>query len=303
MLALGVMATVGLAAWAGMDVVPAQLGWLTTAVTSGSFLLGAGVLLTATVGLVAVVRMLYLAGRPYRLARRAGAADDGGAVIIEFALALPIALMLVLLMVQSSLLMAGNLCVHYAAYCAARTAAVQIPADWSARSAEQPNDLFTAAADGKMDAVRRAAVWAVLPVSSSREKLDEDDRGRLLAEGLEDFFDRYDRTPPGWVSREQLARKYDYAARHTEVALEHTALDVRGDPPDGSVESPVVCVAVKHTFYLSIPFAGRLLYFLAGEDGEELDGLGAGEYGLAIRAATSLTCEGPQEFIEVEYFN
>ena len=90
--------------------------------------------------------------------------------------------------------------------------------------------------------------------------------------------------------------------------LERTGLDSRGGPQYGPVSYPClyeplqeVRVQVEHTFYLSVPFAGRLLALLDRTDGRRLE-FGPGEYGLVIYAATSLTNEGESDFIEVEYF-
>lgn len=50
--------------------------------------------------------------------------DRGAAVAVDFVLTAPIALAVVLLMIQFLLLLQGNVFVHYAAYCAARSARV-----------------------------------------------------------------------------------------------------------------------------------------------------------------------------------
>ena len=72
-------------------------------------------------------------------------------------------------------------------------------------------------------------------------------------------------------------------------------------PADGMAYGPHedIRVRVRHVFYLSIPYVGRLFMKLGQEDARELD-FGDGEYGLVIHATTSLTNEGVQDYIEEE---
>ena len=60
-----------------------------------------------------------------------------GTATIEFALVMPIMLFLILLLAQTTFVMAGNLFVHYAAFAATRSAIVYIPADYGPE--EDPN--------------------------------------------------------------------------------------------------------------------------------------------------------------------
>ena len=90
----------------------------------------------------------------------AASRGQDGAAIVEFVMVLPILLMIVLVMVQSSLLMAGNLCVHYSAYCAARGAIVYVPFD--SPPTEPPNAVLGSSIDSyKRMRIKQAAVWAL----------------------------------------------------------------------------------------------------------------------------------------------
>jgi len=276
--------------------------WLIDAVTSRLFVLCAAVCLACIIALAALTWVLWLCGRGHRRSVDA----EGGQIILEFALALPIALMLVLVMVQSSLLMGGNICVHYAAYCAARSAIVQIPDDvWPA---EPANFVIDPDASAKLHRVRLAAVWAVMPVSCSSKKFPPGDAYSLV-DGLRRFFERYDRQAPGWARSDYLGRKMGYAERYTGVTmLRRDGQDERGGVryrelvyPYTYGEHEEVRVAVDHTFYLSVPYAGRVFASLDAEDGRKLE-FAPGEYGIVIRSACSLTNAGVRDYVEVETF-
>jgi hypothetical protein len=290
-----------------------QSHWALRAVTSRLFVVCALITLTC----MALLSLLTLA--MWRMARaprhrggeqrppcRPGKPDpQAGTAMVEFAMVLPIALILVLIMAQSTMLMAGNLCVHYAAYCAARTAIVTVPdgprrlfLDEAQRSGEEvPNVMndhyFSAAAGGseKGGRIWWAAVLGVMPVSGSTPLVGGGDAGSLQR-GLDEFFANYGRDTPGWVES-LFGQKLRYAQDYTAVTLSpaNSGL-VYGDNEDLHVE-------VEHTFYLSIPFASRL--FSLFEDGVELS-LGDGEYGLVIRADCWLTNEGVQDYVEREPF-
>jgi hypothetical protein len=285
-------------------------GWMAQAMRHRTFVIAAGIFLASGLGLVAICHVMYQAGAPYRNTRR----SECGSVTIEFAIALPIALMLVLLMTQAALLMGGNICVHYAAYCAARSAIVQIPSDLS--SAEPPNVLDAPGA-AKMDSIRDAAIWALMPVScSNRDYPSGDDGG--LASGVRSFMTYYGSTGlttggstgGGWYDRADLptylGRKRAYAEDHTEITMyERTETD--GTAEYLEIEYPHVYeprdeirVEVKHTLYLSVPYAARVL--AAVEGGTKL-GFAPGEYGMEITARVSLTNEGVADYVEVETFD
>jgi hypothetical protein len=223
--------------------------------------------------------------------------------MVEFAMVLPIALMLVLIMAQSTMLMAGNLCVHYASYCAARTAIVAIPdgtRDVDLMVTPDPDGhnriretYFSVRAGGsaKGERIWRAAVWGVLPVASSSPLMPEADAESLRA-GMGRFFAGYGRDDPSWVVR-YLGRKLQYAEDYTAVGL--------NPPADGDKygEREDVTAVVEHTLYLSVPYANRIF---AQFDGGVTLTFGDGEYGTVIKASSTLTNEGVQDFVEEEPF-
>ena len=101
---------------------------MASALRSRGFVTHAIITVAAVALLATICGILVHVGRLVRRARTAGArSGQDGVAMIEFALVLPVALILVLFMAQSALLMVGHLCVHYSAYCAARAAIVYVP--------------------------------------------------------------------------------------------------------------------------------------------------------------------------------
>jgi hypothetical protein len=264
-----------------------QRRWMVGAMTSRLSVVCAVVLVVCAGALVGVCRLLWEVGA----SRRGRVGGQEGAAILEFALVLPIAMALVLVMVQCSLLMGGNLCVHYAAFCAARSAVVYVPDDFS--PGEPPNLVSEARWSGKLRRIRDAAVWAVFPISCGHSSYPEEDVGRLR-EGLEEFFDGYGQRAPGWVDG-RIGRKLQYAQDHTEVDLH--------PPADGLTYAPHedLRVTVRHTFYLSVPYANWVFRHLDRDDGVDLD-FGDGEYGMVITASCTLTNEGVRDYVDIERF-
>lgn len=285
--ALGVMGVlaVGVLALGMLDGGQGRRGWLAGALSSGSFRTYALVALASAAGLTAIGAVLARAGR----ARRTASDGEDGAVIVEFALALPFAMMLALLMIQSALLMAGNVCVHYAAFCAARTAAVTVP--MNIQPSEPPN-VVGWSDSAKNYRIRSAAIWAVMPVSSGHPDQPGADVGALTA-GVDRFFGVYGEPTPQWAD-DKFSRMMWYAREYTDVEL--------APPYDGDAYAPHedLTVTVRHTLYLAVPFAGRIL--AAMDDPVEL-GFAPGALGLEIEAQSTMPNEGAQDYVDVETFD
>ena len=225
----------------------------------------------------------------WRIGRRARPAGTDGTAMIEFALVLPVLLGLVLMMIQVSMLLGGNLCVHYAAYAAARAAVVQVPMNLSPPGGEPANVVWPEGASAKLDRITDAAVWAVMPVSNGRRGGDEADATTLIS-GLERFFDDYGQARPAWLD-ERLARKFHYARDHTYVKLEA--------PLSGTAYGPHedLKIVVEHDLHLAVPLAAKVFASLSGVDGVTL---GDGEYAVRVKAYCMLTNEGEQNYIDIE---
>ena len=238
------------------------------------------------VGLAAIGCLLWRIGAE----GRTSASPQSGAAMLEFVMVLPIALMLVLLMVQSSGLMVGNLCVNYASYCAARCAAVTVPLNVS--NSEGPN-IVASGQSAKSERIRLAAVWAMMPVSCSSPEVSPV-QGAEIIEAMENLFDAYGAPSPGWVSG-GLENRLGYADEYTSIDL--------SPPADGDIyaDDEDLVVTVSHTFYLAVPYAGYLFTKMDSENAVDLN-FAPGEYGLVIRSTAVLTNEGPTDYIEPESF-
>jgi len=278
---------VGVAVWSSGGAASASK-WLPGALVSGGVVKYALITMVLAAALLSVCLMIFRIGARARGRNRS---QDGGA-IVEFALVLPIATALVLLLAQASFLMVGHLCVQYSAYCAARAAIVAIPDDLAVFGGEAQNYVDPDPNNSlKQNRILRAAAWAVMPVSCAIEEQAEASRPELV-NGLDEFFRAYGESTPGWVHT-RLQRKWQYAVDHTFVEL---APPVSGDLYG---EAEDVRVSVAPTFYLTDPVARTV--FAAFEDGVELD-IGNGEYGLMMRATCTLTNEGVQDYVDEESF-
>lgn len=239
-----------------------------------------------TIALAGLAAFLTRAARrAYPFRRRRGSQD--GTAILEFALVLPIALGIVLLMIQTSLLMGAFLCVNYASYCAARAAAVFVPAALGGEPSNEVADFSDPQVSEKIARVRQAAVWAVMPVSDGGYA-GRSDYTEVLAEGLAALYAQAGRETPGWAG-ERLGRKLAYADANTSVELSPPADGVR------YAEREDLRVMTKHNLYLSVPYASRVLAALRGEEAVDF---GEGRYALRVEIPCTLRNEGLTDTID-----
>ncbi|MFP4140843.1 MAG: TadE family protein [Planctomycetota bacterium] len=281
---------VAIASGGGLVAVHSPGDWVAPAVQSRLFVTCAVVTFLCAAAVAWLCVGLWRAGAVHRAQPRDG---EGGSAILEFAIVIPILGSLAMVMVQAAFLMGGNLCVHYAAYCAARSAIVQIPRDDSFRGGEDPNEIFVNGGSRKMLAIRDAAIMAVMPVSAGGTDMpDGDDAG--LGADLESVFRAYGQDAPGWIDG-RIGRKLRYARDHTFVTV---------DPPENGwryARGEDIKVTVEHTLYMPVPYA-NFLFGELDEDGVELSS-GEGEYGMVIRATCFMTNEGTSDVIEIEEFD
>jgi len=179
------------------------------------------------------------------------------AATIEFVLVMPIVLFLILVLIQTALLMAGQLYVHYAAFAATRAAIVQITRDLP-DNGEPANWIDPMAGSVKFDAIRHAAWLGVMPVSG-RDDTDEIDASEF-ADALREHFESLGQTAPRWVDT-LVADRLGYAAEFTEIELfgvRNVSDTVVYDPvnvgPYRLGAKDAVAVRLVHRFNLSVPY-------------------------------------------------
>jgi hypothetical protein len=209
--------------------------------------------------------------------------DTTATATLEFALVVPIMLFLMLVLAQTTLVMTGNLFVHYSAFAATRSAIVIIP---SVTDEEPANYIIPERGRRKFDAIHAAAAIALIPVSgrSSESGAPAD----AIVDGLVEHYIAYDRQTPRWV-QVLIADRVRYAVANTDVQVLRTIVSnshdvqlrdkIEDDRPFGPREA--VSVRVEHSFRLSIPVVWPIY------SDEDVDG----PYS-TVRAHYTLTNEG-----------
>jgi len=275
---LGVLGLCAAWAWAACGD-----NWLGRALRDELSLKAGAAALLSLVGLYLVVGVIWRLGRARR---RPG--EESGTAAIEFVLLFPIALCIVLVMIQSVLVVTGNIVVHYAAYAAARAAVVWVPEKVSYD--EPRNVVADPAYSAKMLHIRGAAVDVLKAVSASGKGAGgagEAPGSLVVKDGYDRFFSLHNRPTPRWVHT-MLPGKYDYAWEYTEVTL--------APPADGEkyADHEDLTVSVRHWLYLSVPYAKRFF-------GDRLPS-GRGDYATEATATYTLTNQGVEDEIDVEVF-
>ena len=257
---------------------PATQGdWWWSTLTSGPalWLLGIAALCLAIL-LYLCVRLRAVSAQVRKVPVKQRLADDSGVAMIECVLVTPILLIVTLLLIQTMLVFTGLFYVQYSAFAAARTAIVQIPTS----SDEPANELLPSEGSGKFDAIRSAAVVAVLPVSGREDGSSV--ASSQIVSGVGEVYAAQGRGEPAWVD-EMLGQRLNYAINHTEIQLQRVTANgtesVNFQPVESyTVFSPkeAIAVVVSHEFALSVPLASRVFaaagpsgsYTPAGRDSE-----------------------------------
>jgi hypothetical protein len=198
--------------------------WLVThhALLAGALVLAAA--FTMRLGMVIVQR---------QAAAGALAGAEGGTAVLDFVLTLPFFAMSVMIVVQTALLVNARLVVGYAAFAAARSAVVWVPA-------------------GDLDVAREhatdAAALACLPISPGVGGPIATLSGAEVALAFIGGSD-----PLRRIAR--AGAKYQYALAATSVELSGIE-----DP----AQAAPITATVSYRFYLSVPYAGAIFAALLG---------------------------------------
>jgi hypothetical protein len=259
------------------------------------------VALLAVVCALGIVVRWFRAGAPrpvWALVRD----EQGGVQSLAFVLTVPIFIMLMLLAVQITQLMIGMIVVHYAAYAAARSATVWVPARMES-TGELENRIgyrgdpigiefngeiyqITPGDSLKFEQIRRAAALACVPIAPSRD-LGMGSSGDGTDVALVSAFAALSPTAAS-NSRvpQRLRNKWAYANQATTISMRtfhrrygQTSEYIWDEPPledlnPFSLEAPYklneigwrdqIRVTVNHQFAL-LPGPGRLLARQANE--------------------------------------
>lgn len=266
---------------------PSASVWWHDAILAPSQWWLAGVVVVSIIVICLAIRVMAVLGKMPRRPRTGLAADNEGTATIEFTLVMPFLLFATLLLAQTTLLMVGNVFVHYAAFAATRAAIVLIPA---IVNDEPAHTLINAPGHAKYDRIHRAAAFAVTPVSGYMPQGSA--AATDLAAGLSSHYTAMGVNPPAWIDH-RLADQYRYADQATEVSVMRTIFSFQqpndvafADVPDGASYSfgpkEPITVRVAHRLYLAIPYIGGL--FADGRlDGAESSTSSLGTQGTSAR--------------------
>lgn len=244
--------------------------------------------------LAAATLAVLALGRLHRARRRPNPmAEADGTATIEFALVTPIILFFALALAQTTMLLAGHIVVHYSAFAAVRSAIVQIPTDYADDSA----NVYTASSDRtKHNAIRRAAIFAAVPISGERRTTSSNIGVEQFVQSMRDFYQMNNAEEPRWLDT-LLADRLRYAAENTAVLVMRPQVD--GEARDVDFE-PIeigqqyqfqardpVTVRVLHRFNLGVPYVNRVFADAAHDDMP-------GRY-IELQADYTLTLEGRRD--------
>jgi len=191
---------------------------------------------------------------------------ETGTVVVQFVLLLPLLMCTLLMLLQIALLVHAKFVVNYAAFTAVRSAIVVLPAVMKSRATgkiELANEIDKKDRDSpKMQVMRRAAAMAcagISPMLSAQLRMSTGlipEVSRVLE--LERVGLLFPSPTPARGMAEQFAGRamYAFSPRNTKVDVDVDSATRRS----GSAGSyGFVTTRVTYRYYLTVPFADRLL--------------------------------------------
>lgn len=182
-------------------------------------------------------------------------ACDRGTAMIEFTLVLPIALLIFLVVLQTSLLYEARFHVSLAAFRGARSAMVWSPVYYNpVYPPKVPPEVVQRAA--------AAAIWTCAPISGTYPCSVSDGGFAGLAEQTwRDFLP----TAQPWLG-EHFVAQFQYSMAHTRVNLYYDAPTMPGAAESAAEQwakfwagREPINTRVEHDFQLRVPYAARIL--------------------------------------------
>jgi hypothetical protein len=173
-------------------------------------------------------------------------------------LIIPMLLFCTLTLAQTTLLMGGNVFVHYAAFAATRSAITTLPMD-SAASGEYRNYMLLPGG-WKAEHIRQAAVFALLP-AAGRDSDSQSLAAQKLIDGFKSYYQALNQSPPKWIDG-FLAQRLAYADRHTGITFSRIVTESENDLLWTPLEEGLyqfgprepISVQVEHQLHLSVPY-------------------------------------------------
>ena len=183
-----------------------------------------------------------------------------GSTTLEFVLIIPMLLFCALTLAQTTLVMGGNIFVHYAAFAATRRAITTVPmVDVNSPNSESRN--YVLLPDGwKAEYIRQAAVFALLPVAG-RLQDSPTSTSQALVEGFRSYYTALNQTPPKWIDG-FLAQRLAYANAHTSITLSRAVtqsetdlqwIELKEGFHQFGPREPIT-VQVEHQLHLAVPY-------------------------------------------------
>lgn len=183
--------------------------------------------------------------------------DESGSSAVEFVLVLPALAVLLLMILQIALLVQAKFVVNYAAFCAARSAIVVIPDDFSSgRPPERRNQIGNPETSEKVEIIHRAAALPLTAISPLPGFIVT--RGVPFLPSVELIVDLGKLLPfdvsPSIMGQVMQRAPYAYHPKNTAVKV----LTPQGAGAGQFKEHDWVTVRVEYRYYLAVPFAKKL---------------------------------------------
>jgi hypothetical protein len=194
--------------------------------------------------------------------RDADVSSESGSATLEFVLIIPMLLFCTLTLAQTTMVMGGNIFVHYAAFAATRSAITTIPLDYS--DVSEPRNYLVLPDGSKSQRIRQAAVFALLPVAG-RTSDSSTSESQLLVEGFKSYYNDLGQEPPAWIDN-FLAERLAYANAHTGITFSRAVTESVDDLVMLPLEEGVhqfgprepITVQVEHQLNLAVPYVWPL---------------------------------------------
>ena len=212
--------------------------------------------------LLGVLGCLWGLFRHAQFKRPADVTSENGPATLEFVLIIPMLLFCTLTLAQTTLVMGGNIFVHYSAFAATRSAITTIPLNYTDQG--EPRNYLVLPDGQKAQRIRQAATFALLPVAG-RLSDSSTSESQLLVEGFKSYYRDLNQEPPVWIDN-FLAARLAYANAHTDITFSRAVTESVDDLAMMTLEAGVhqfgprepITVQVEHQLNLAVPYVWPL---------------------------------------------